>query len=140
MTIMYNMIQYSMRWKRMIYPDVPGLIGWTCNYCHRPSAAAAAPQGPVTSPHLSLALLLGQTAPSAAGLGNTTLTALGPGPEEGRAGQGPGGGEWGGEGRGRGMEERDLCPFSSSSALHAPLSTVTDKRTLQLCIMTGYIH
>lgn len=37
-------------------------------------------------------------------------------------------------------EKRDLLPFSSSSALYAPLPTVIDKHTLLLCIMTDYIR
>lgn len=37
-------------------------------------------------------------------------------------------------------KERDLWPFRPSWALHAWLSAVTDKRTLELCIMTSYIH
>lgn len=46
---------------------------------------------------------------------------------------------WGDVG-GMWMEKGDLRPFSSSSALQAPLTAVIDKHTLQLCIMTGYIH
>ncbi len=38
------------------------------------------------------------------------------------------------------VKERDLWPFRPSWALHAWLSAVTDKRTLELCIMTSYIH
>lgn len=40
-----------------------------------------------------------------------------------------------------GKEKKGICAlFSSSSALHARLTTVIDKHTLQLCIMTGYIR